>query len=286
MSVTGKAQVAGVLGWPVGHSRSPRLHGYWIETLKLDAAYVPLPATPEDLPAAIAGLKALGFRGANVTAPHKLAAASLMDWLDESATAIGAVNTIVREDGALVGHNTDAEGFLSHLQQSAPAWHGATGPVCVLGAGGAARAAAYALRQAGADTIRLVNRDTGRAEALARDLAHHKTRFHVFAPSQAAQALTDATLLVNATSLGMEGQPPLPVDLTPLSARAVVYDLVYAPLHTPLLQAAAARGLTTVDGLGMLLHQAAPAFAMWFGVRPVVDAALRRHVEAGLKGSS
>ena len=272
MTLTGKGRVAGVMGWPIGHSRSPKLHGYWLNTYGIDGAYVPLAVPPDRLRQAVRALPALGFRGVNVTVPHKEAVLDLVDRVDPVAQRIGAVNTIVvREDCTLEGRNTDAEGFLSNLCTGAPAWCAKQGPAVVVGAGGAARAVVAALVDAGVPEIRLFNRTPEKAERIARELG---------GPIRVIPTaiLEEATLLVNTTTLGMTGQPPLVVDLTTLSKDAVVTDVVYTPLVTPLLSAAAARGNHTVDGLGMLLFQAVPGFEAWFGVRPTVTDALRAHV--------
>jgi len=278
--LTGRARLAGVMGWPVGHSRSPRLHGYWLERYRIDGAYVPLAVPPGRLAEALRALPALGFAGCNVTVPHKEAALAAVDDVEAEARSIGAVNTIVvGPDGRLAGRNTDAYGFMAHLRAAAPAWRPAAGPAAVIGAGGAARAVLHALAAAGVPEIRLVNRTPARAEALAAAL---QGPIAVRPWAQRAEALAGAALLVNTTTLGMTGQPAL--DLAPegLAPGAVVYDLVYAPLATPLLQAARAAGLAAVDGLGMLLHQARPGFEAWFGVEPEVDAGLRAFVAEGL----
>lgn len=276
MIVSGKAKLAGVIGWPVGHSRSPRLHGYWLDKLGIDGAYVPLAVRPEDFAQVLRALPRMGFRGANVTVPHKEQALALVDHVEPLARRIGAVNTlVVREDGAIEGRNTDAFGFLENLRHGAPHWRAAAGPAVVLGAGGAARAVCAALVDAGVPEIRLINRSAARAEQVAADLGG---RFAVLGWDRLEGALEGAALLVNTTSLGMTGQPPLDIDLSPLPLHAVVNDIVYAPLMTDLLVAAAARGNKVVDGLGMLLWQAAPGFEAWFGQRPEVTPALRDFV--------
>jgi len=269
--------LAGVIGWPVGHSRSPRLHGHWLARYGIDGYYVPLAIRPEDLAAGLAALPRLGFRGANVTIPHKEAALALADAPTARAVEIGAANTLVfRPDGGIDADNTDAYGFLQNLRQGAPDWRAEAGPALVLGAGGAARAIVWALLDAGAPEIRIANRTRARAEAMAESFG---PRLRVTDWSEAAEAARGAATLVNTTSLGMgEGGSESPIRLDAAPADALVTDLVYTPLVTPFLAAARARGLATVDGLGMLLHQAAPGFEAWFGIRPEVDAALRNAV--------
>jgi shikimate dehydrogenase len=275
---SGKARLAGVMGWPVAHSLSPRLHGYWLEQHGVDGVYVPLAVAPDHLATALRALPSLGFRGVNLTLPHKERALELCQEVDDLARRIGAVNTIVVREGRLVGSNSDAFGFLESLKAGAPEWRPEAAPAVVLGAGGAARAVVAALIDAGAPEVRLVNRTRERAEALAASLGGAISIQH-WAKRRAA--LADAGLLVNATTLGMAGQPPLDLDLGGLPSDALVTDLVYAPLVTPLLAAARARGNPLVDGLGMLLHQARPGFEAWFGVRPDVTAALRAFVLSG-----
>ncbi|MSO73976.1 MAG: shikimate dehydrogenase [Alphaproteobacteria bacterium] len=271
--LSGRAKLAGVMGRPVSHSRSPRLHDFWLEHYGVDGAYVPLPVAPAHLGEALRALPVLGFQGVNLTLPHKEAALSHIDVLSETARRIGAVNTIVvSPHGQLHGDNTDAFGFLEHLKASAPAWRAETNPVTVLGAGGAARAVIVALLDAGVREIRLYNRSRERAEKL-RDAFGSAIKVMMW--NDRSAALADISLLVNATSLGMSGQAPLDLSLDRLKAEAVVYDLVYAPLETPLLYAASQRGNPVVDGLGMLLHQARPGFRAWFGVEPEVTPALR-----------
>ena len=268
------------MGWPVSHSLSPRLHGYWLRQYGIDGAYLPLAVDPAGFEDAVRGLAALGFRGANVTVPHKEAAFAAMDRLSETAKRLGAVNTIVVEDDGLFGDNTDGFGFLENLRAGAPGLDIAGRPVTVLGAGGAARAVVAALTDAGAAAVRIVNRTVARTDALAADLGGPIVAFGWDA---AAAALADAALLVNTTSLGMDGQPPLELDLGALPTDTVVTDIVYNPLETPLLAAARMRGNAAVDGLGMLLHQARPGFEAWFGRAPEVTAELRSHVLAGLE---
>lgn len=280
MTITAAARIAGVMGWPVGHSRSPQLHDHWIRRYGIDGAYLPLAVPPDGLEAALRGLPALGFRGCNVTIPHKTAAAGLVDSRDPFAERVGAVNTIVvSPEGALAGSNTDGFGFLENLKQGAPDWRPSAGPALVVGAGGAARAVLAALLDDGVERIRLTNRTAGKAEDLAQSL--DPRRIEPLSWGERVAASAEAALLVNTTSLGMDGQPPLDLALDALPPDAVVTDLVYTPLATPLLAEAAARGNPTVDGLGMLLHQARPGFAAWFGVEPLVDSALRQAVLGG-----
>jgi shikimate dehydrogenase len=273
--LTGKARLAGIIGWPVEHSRSPRLHGFWLQRHGIDGAYVPLPIRPEAFALAVRGLAASGFAGTNVTAPHKLAAFEICDTVEASARRAGAVNTLVFQDGRIIGRNTDGLGFVANLR--AHRVDPAAGPALVLGAGGAARAVVAALQDTGV-TVTVANRTRTRADALARDLPGLVV---IDWPARAA-ALAGHALLVNTTSLGMRGHPPLELDLATAPPGLAVADIVYAPLETPLLAAARARGLRPVEGLGMLLHQAVPGFAAWFGVTPTVDDELRRFVAADL----
>jgi shikimate dehydrogenase len=280
VALSGKARLAGVIGWPVSHSRSPALHGHWFERYGIDGAYLPLPVRPEDVELAFRALPRLGFLGWNVTVPHKEAACRLVDELDPAAARIGAVNTVlVQPDGRTRGLNSDGFGFLANLQQQAPGWRPESGNAVVLGAGGSARAVAAALLDAGVPSLRLVNRTEARAELLASEL-DASGRVRACGWPGMVQALADAALLVNCTSLGMSGQPPLAIALETLPRTAVVADLVYAPLETELLARARARGHAVVEGLGMLLHQAALGFAHWGCVVPEVDDRLRAAVLA------
>jgi shikimate dehydrogenase len=283
-TLTGKSKIAGVFGYPVDHSRSPRLHGFWLAQHGLDGAYIPFATHPRDLPRALRALPSLGFRGGNVTLPHKEPALGLVDEATRTAQRIGAVNTlVVREDGSILGDNTDGFGFLAHLQASQPGWQANAGPAVLLGAGGAARAIVVALLESGVPEILLANRTQKRGEELAEaleaalggDLAG---RVKVIAWHRREAALEGAGLLVNSTQLGQAGQPPLDMNLDALPRSAVVYDIVYVPLETALLAAAKVRGNMVVDGLGMLLHQARPGFTAWFGVEPQVTPALREFV--------
>jgi shikimate dehydrogenase len=273
--LTGHARLAGIIGWPVAHSRSPRLHGFWLERHAVDGAYVPLAIRPEHFATAVRGLMQAGFAGANVTIPHKRAAFALCDSVEPSAQRAGAVNTLVFRDGRIEGSNTDGWGFLANLRA-----HGVdptAGPALILGAGGAARAVAAALLDTGVP-VTIANRTADHAAALARDLPN----LRVISWQHRDDALADQALLVNATSLGMQGHPPVDLDLTRAAPTLAVADIVYVPLQTPLLSAAAAHGMRAVEGLGMLLYQAIPGFRAWFGVEPQVDEALRRFVAADL----
>jgi shikimate dehydrogenase len=268
---------AGVAGWPVDHSRSPTIHRYWLKELGIPGSYEKFAVRPGEFRQFASKIGEDGLLGANVTAPHKEAAFSVCDQRTPVAEALGAVNTLWRQDGGLWGDNTDVAGFLANMDESASGWAEQRKLAVVIGAGGAARAIVYALITRGFERIALVNRTQARAEALA---AHFGGSTIALAWADLTAQLPEADLLVNASSRGMVGQPPLAVDVSALPKRALVADAVYVPLRTPLIEAARARGLRTVEGLGMLLHQAAPAFARWFGRRPVVTPALRALVEA------
>ncbi|MBF5095028.1 shikimate dehydrogenase [Azospirillum sp. INR13] len=283
-SISGKAKVAGVMGWPIGHSRSPRLHGFWLRQYGIDGAYVPLAVAPERAEQAIRALPALGFRGCNVTVPLKEIAYRTVDRLDETARRMGAVNTIVvAEDGSLEGGNTDGFGFIENLRAEQPDWAAEHGPAVVIGAGGAARAVVVALLDAGVPEVRLVNRTRARAEELAADLAAVGLNGGVMVVDWVSRetALDGAALLVNTTTQGMAGQPALDLSLRALPVSAVVNDIVYVPLETPLLAEARTRGNPVAGGVGMLLHQARPGFKAWFGIEPQVTAELTRFVLEG-----
>lgn len=267
-------QLAGVIGWPVHQSLSPRMHNYWLKQYGLAGAYVALPIAPEDFATCVAALPLMGFAGASVTVPHKEAAFALAGLLDEDARITGAVNTLIFESGAVTGLNTDVRGFTASLVSGLGAATAAAGPVTVLGAGGAARAIVLALARAGAPEIRLVNRTKARSQTLAGTLGQF-AKIQLVDWGDWDAALIGARLLVNTTSLGMTGKPPLELSLEGLPSQAAVADIVYNPLETPLLKAARARGHRTMDGLGMLMHQAAPAFAAWFGVSPEAGPELR-----------
>jgi len=279
MRITGKTQLAGIMGWPVAHSRSPALHNFWLQEHRIEGVYVPLPVRPEQLAPALRALPVLGFRGCNLTLPHKQAALSIVDRVDPLARRIGAMNTvIVAADGSLEGSNTDVYGFRENLRDSVPDWHPAAGPAVVLGAGGAARAIVAALIDDGVAEIRLVNRTRARAERVAAEVAAPPSRTSIHPWNARDAALQDAGLLVNTTSLGMAGEPELDIDLARLPTTAVVVDIVYVPLETALLAAARRRGHRTVDGLGMLLHQGRPGFEAWFGTPVRVTRDLRAAV--------
>lgn len=280
MILSGKAKVAGVMGWPVAHSLSPRLHNFWLDQYGVDGAYVPLAVEPEHFRQALRVISHLGFAGVNITVPHKEAALTAVDEADSAAKRIGAVNTVVvRRDGSLFGTNTDGAGFLAHLAASQPDFDLTDGPTIVIGAGGAARALVAVLTEAGVPEVRLCNRTVARAEEIAIGLGG---AVRVINWVDRADALDGARLLVNATTQGMVGQSPLNLDLAHLPPDAVVYDIVYAPERTPLLAAAAARGNPVIGGLGMLLHQAVPGFKGFFGPEPEVSDALAAHLRAGL----
>lgn len=285
MMLSGKARLAGVIGWPVAHSLSPRLHGFWLERYGIDGAYVPLAVRPEDFVDAVQGLAKAGFRGANVTVPHKETAFALCrdhGRLSDRARRVGSVNTLVfAEGGAIEGDTTDGFGFVENLRQEAPDDRWTRGRVVVLGAGGASRSVVAGLLDLPDVTdLVLANRTLGRAEAVATDLGDARVR--VCTLDEAAGYAEACGLVVNTTSVGLKGEQELPMPLDALDSAALVTDIVYHPLVTPFLAAAQARGNAIVDGLGMLLHQARPGFAAWFGTDPAVDAALRDHVLAGL----
>jgi len=268
--------LAGVMGWPIAHSKSPLIFAHWFALTGIDGAYIRLAVRPEDFAEVIRALPKAGFRGVNVTIPHKITSLEMADDASAAARAIGTANTIrLNADGRIHADNTDGYGFIENLRDGAPSWNAAAGPALVLGAGGASRAVIHALLEAGAPTIRLANRSRDKAEALA---AHFGPRIDVIDWAARDTATAGATTIVNTTSLGMTGKPPLELALDDAPTTALVTDIVYAPLETALLAAARARDLATVDGLGMLLHQARPGFRAWFGADPVVTPALRRAV--------
>jgi len=268
-----------VIGWPVAHSRSPLIHRFWLESLNIAGSYELAAVTPADFPDFVGHLQGHGFVGANVTLPHKQTAFALCDVKLPAAERLKAVNTLWIEAGKLCGDNTDCTGFLGALDQDAPEWDRNPGTALVLGAGGAARAIVHALQLRKMTRIFLVNRTRENAEKLAADFG---TPVEVVDFGDLPDAMASAGLLVNTTSLGMRGQPPLTLDLAPLPPHAIVSDIVYVPLETPLVRAAKTRGLRTVSGIGMLLHQAVPGFERWFGKKPRVTAELRGLVEADI----
>ncbi len=267
---------AGVMGWPIAHSKSPVVHTYWLSKYNIAGSYERLAVAPDDLSSSLKELAENGFIGVNLTVPHKERALEFMDEVLEPAKKIGAVNTVfVSKSGKLTGTNTDAYGFMENLRLGAPGYSATSGPAAVLGAGGAARAICVALLDAGVPNIRLINRTRDKAQALE---AHLGGKIEVCNWDDKEKAASDATLLVNTTTLGMTGQPSLAFDISSLTENCTVNDIVYAPLETELLANAKARGLKCVDGLGMLLFQAQPGFEKWFGYKPEVTEELRRHV--------
>ena len=277
MIAMAKPRAACLIGWPAAHSRSPLIHHYWLRTLGLPGGYNIEAIPPEGFAEFVLHLKTHGFVGANVTIPHKERALALTK-PDERARAVGAANTLWYEGGELRSTNTDIEGFINNLDACAPGWDAASDAL-VLGAGGSARAVVFGLLERGVKRVYLANRTVERARALADQFGD---QVHPVSWDAVGELLPRADLLVNTTSLGMRGQPALEVDVGRLPPRAVVADLVYVPLETPLLAAARARGLKTADGLGMLLHQAVRGFELWFGQRPEVTPELRALVEADL----
>ena len=270
--------LAGVIGNPIAHSRSPRLHRHWLKTYDISGDYIPLHVEGDDLEVVIKTLPKMGFVGVNVTIPHKVHALHIADQVTDRATLIGAANTLTfLADGKIYADNTDGYGFIENLRQNAPDWHANSGPAAVFGAGGAARAVIVSLLDAGAPEILLSNRTRAKAETLRAEFG---SRVTIVEWVQAGNMLEEATTVVNTTSLGMKGAAEFRVPLDGLRRDAVVTDLVYTPLRTPLLDTAEKMGCTTVDGLGMLLHQGVPGFERWFGTRPEVDDALRRAVLA------
>ncbi len=269
--------LAGVMGWPVMHSRSPMLHNYWFKQHDLAGAYVPLAIRPEGLAAALRALHPLGFAGCNLTIPHKEQALAIVDEVDTLARSIGAISCVVaRPDGSLAGTNNDCYGFIHNIRQEQPRWRADAGPVVVIGAGGGSRAVCYGLAQEGATEIRLLNRTLARAKKIADEFGGP---IKALPWAQRHDALEGAAMVVNATSCGMVGQPALDLKLDQLPASALAADIVYIPLETPLLAAARERGNRTVNGLGMLLHQGRPAWKAWFGIDPEVTPELRAMVE-------
>ncbi|HMA75326.1 MAG TPA: shikimate dehydrogenase [Xanthobacteraceae bacterium] len=278
MSHPDRFLVAGIMGWPVTHSRSPRIHNYWFTKYGLMGTYVPLAIHADGLRAALRALPALGFAGCNLTIPHKEAAFEIVDRVDPLARRIGAINcVVVASDGSLDGRNYDGFGYIHSILEAYPDWRADVGPIVVIGAGGGARAVLVSLADRGAKEIRLVNRSPERAQALAREFG---VPIKALAWNDRQAALNGAAMLINTTSQGMAGQPALDLALDKLPTSALVSDIIYVPRETPLLTAARLRGNRTVNGFGMLLHQARPAFHAWFGVMPEVTADLRSMLEA------
>ena len=270
--------IAGLLGWPVAHSRSPVIHNHWLARHGIAGRYVLFPVPPEKLEAAVRGIATLGLRGCNVTTPHKQAIFPLLDRVDDLARRIGAVNTVVLEpDGTLTGFNNDGNGFIQSLRDADPRWRPDRGPIAVLGAGGAARAVVASLAAQGATEIRVANRTLAKAQEIADAVG---PVVKVLRWDEREDALDGVSLLANATSLGMAGKPALDISLARLPKLAVVGDLIYIPPETPLLAAARQRGNITVNGLGLLLNQARPAFNAWFGVMPEITPELRQAIAA------
>jgi shikimate dehydrogenase len=268
--------LAGVIGHPIAHSRSPALHGYWLRRYGIKGHYIPMDVAPQDLKQVLELLPKLGFVGINVTIPHKEAVLQIADIVTDRAALIGAANTLIfRKDGRIHADNTDGSGFMANLRQNAPGWQPTAGPAALFGAGGAARAVIAALIEVGVPEIRIANRTRPRAEALRADFG---AKLKVVDWVQAPNMLEDAVTVVNTTSLGMAGKAEFRVPLDALEPTALVTDLVYVPLKTQLLIEAESKGCMVVDGLGMLLHQAAPGFERWFGPRPEVDLATRNAV--------
>lgn len=274
-------KLAAVIGWPVRQSVSPVLHSHWLKEHGIKGAYVALPVEPANFGRCVAALPLMGFAGASITVPHKEAAFALVSSLDDDSRATGAVNTLVFNGDGIAGMNTDVRGFAASLSEALGADAARKGPAAVLGAGGAARAIVLALQRAGSPEIRIINRTPARSDALARSGGG---AIRTMAWGDWKSALTDVRLLVNTTSLGMTGKPALEIGLDHLPHQAAVADIVYNPLETDLLRAAKARGHRTMDGLGMLMHQAAPAFAAWFGLTPKVTRELRVELERALSG--
>jgi shikimate dehydrogenase len=268
--------LAGVIGHPIAHSRSPALHGYWLRRYGIKGHYIPMDVAPQDLAHVLQTLPKMGFVGVNITIPHKEAILGIADVISDRAALIGAANTLIfRKDGRIHADNTDGSGFIANLRQNAPYWDPTSGPAAVLGAGGAARAVIAALIEVGVPEIHLANRTRPRAEAIRSDFG---AKIVVHEWVQAGNMLEEAMTVVNTTSLGMTGKPDFRVPLDGLNPQATVTDLVYTPLMTQFLIEAQEMGCTVVDGLGMLLHQAAPGFERWFGTRPEVDDATRKAV--------
>ena len=274
--------MAGVMGWPVMHSRSPLMHNYWMEQQGLAGTYVFLEIKPGALEAALRALHPLGFSGCNLTIPHKLDAMTIVDEVDEVARKIGAIScVVVREDGSLFGTNNDWLGFIGNLKQQQPGWRADAGPVAVIGAGGGGRAVCYALLHEGATEIRLINRTREKADIIAQEFG---SPIQVLPWEARHDALEGAAMAVNVTSQGMVGEAALDLRLDKLSETALAADIIYTPLESPFLAAARERGNRTINGLGMLLHQGPPAWKIWFDVEPTVTAELRERMEQSIAG--
>lgn len=276
MNAHGVAPMAFVIGWPIGHSKSPVLHGHWLKRYGIEGQYLPLPVAPEDFADVLRALGKCGFVGGNVTLPHKLSAFELADEATDRARRLRAANTIIYDEArGIVADNTDGYGFIENLRSADAGWQPDAGPAVVLGAGGASRAIVAGLLDAGVPELRLTNRTQAKAEAIAEEIGG---KIEVVAWDKAEGALDGAALVVNTTSMGMAGGPPLSLRLDALGEGSLATDAVYAPLDTAFLQLARSKGARTVDGLGMLLHQARPGFAAWFGRDPEVDDTLRNAV--------
>lgn len=273
--------LAGVMGWPVMHSRSPMLHNYWFKKYGLAGTYVPLAIKPEGLAAALRALHALGFAGCNLTIPHKQEAMKIVNEVDQLAKSIGAISCVVaRPDGSLAGTNNDCYGFINNIKQEQPGWRADAGPIAVIGAGGGSRAVCYGLAQEGAKEIRLVNRSLARAQGIADEFGGP---IKPLPWEQRHDALDGAAMVVNTTSCGMVGQPALDIRLDKLPRSALAVDIIYIPLETPFLAAARQRGNRTINGLGMLLNQGRPAWKAWFGLEPEVTPELRELIEQSIR---
>jgi shikimate dehydrogenase len=284
MPASDRFLLAGVMGWPIMHSRSPLLHNYWFRQHALAGVYVPLAVRPEGLAAALRALPPLGFSGCSLTLPLKQTAMTIVDSVDAVAKSIGAIScVVVRPDGALAGTNNDCYGFIENIREVEPRWRADAGPAVVIGAGGGARAVCYALAQEGAREIRLINRTLARAQAIAGEFG---APLKAHAWEERHHLLDGAAMVVNTTSCGMVGQPALDIKLDKLPKSALAADIIYIPLETPFLAAARARGNTTVNGLGMLLHQGRPAWKAWFGIETAVTAELRGIAEQSIRAAA
>lgn len=271
-----------VIGWPIEHSRSPLIHGHWLKKYAIDGSYTKEAVKPEDVAAFLVSLSERGLQGCNVTVPHKEAAFAAAMFKDASAIAVGAANTLWLEGGKLACANTDTYGFMEHLQRSAPDWQKRDSVVSILGAGGAARAIVYGFLRAGVASVQVFNRSLERAQVLA---GHFGPKVKAFDWSMRNDKSHHSSVIVNTTTLGMKGQGDPEIDFSQFKAGSVAADIVYVPLETAFLKSARAHGLTAVDGLGMLLHQAVPGFEKWFGVRPEVTDELRQIIVADIEGS-